>query len=182
MNRLALSIVSLLVIGALSIPTFAQQQDGQPPGQTPGDQGAAPLGPGGFNGAGRGPGGFGARGGRGGLGRNGQGPNGGRGPLAAGPEASKYEALRDYIEVVERFTELSRNPEAAGVAAVVSATDLLRQRGPESAIEYLNKTLPDVKSPTIQRAIRIQLVDLYKQSGQSEKALEQLDALMKAQP
>ena len=98
------------------------------------------------------------------------------------PEMAKLDQLRNYIDVVDRFAKMTHDPAAAGVAAVVSASDILRQRGPEAAIEYFNKTLPDVKNDAVQRAIRIQMIDLYKQSGQSEKALEQLDILIKAAP
>jgi hypothetical protein len=106
----------------------------------------------------------------------------GRGGGPMRPEMAKYEMLRSYIDVVDRFSKLSHDSTAAGVAAVVSASDILRQRGPEAAIEYFNKTLPDVKSEAVGRAIRIQLVDLYKQSGQQDKAMEQLDALIKGAP
>jgi hypothetical protein len=97
---------------------------------------------------------------------------------------AKLEQLRNYIDVVERFAKMTRDPAAAGVAAVVSASDILRQRdrGPEAAIEYFNKTLPEVKNEAVQRAIRIQLIDLYKQSNQADKALEQLDLLIKSAP
>jgi predicted negative regulator of RcsB-dependent stress response len=99
-----------------------------------------------------------------------------------GPEMQKLEMLRGYIDVVDRFTRLSRDPASAGVAAVVSASDILKQRGTDAAIEHFTKVLPEVKNEAVQRAIRIQLVDLYKQAGQADKALEQLDAMMKAAP
>jgi hypothetical protein len=92
----------------------------------------------------------------------------------------QYEMLRAYIEVVDRLSKLSQDPQAAGVAAVVSASDLLRQSGPRIAIGHFNKTLPEVADPAVRRAIRIQLADLYKQVGDTDKALEQLDLLMKS--
>lgn len=108
-------------------------------------------------------------------------------PMMAGgrpmrPEMAKFEMLRGYIDLVDRFARLSRDPEIAGVAAVVSAADLLRQRGNDAAIEYFNRLLPQVQNRAVQRAIQIQLADLYKQAGQADKALEQLDALMKGAP
>jgi lipopolysaccharide biosynthesis regulator YciM len=90
--------------------------------------------------------------------------------------------LRDYLDVVDRLTRLARDPASSGVAAVVTTSDLLRARGTDAAIDYFNKVLPDVKNETVQRAIRIQLVDLYKQSGQADKALEQADKLLKGAP
>jgi hypothetical protein len=98
------------------------------------------------------------------------------------PEMAKLDLLRNYIDAVDRFSKMTRDPAAAGIAAVVSASDILRQRGPEAAIDYFNKTLPDVKNDAVQRAIRIQMIDLYKQSQQTDKALEQLDLLIKSAP
>ena len=99
-------------------------------------------------------------------------------PNPARPE-QRFDALRGYLDVVEGLTKMSSDPTAAGVAAVISTTDILRQRGPDSAITYLTKSLEEVKNVAVQRAIRIQLADLYRQSGQADKALEQLDVLMK---
>src|SRR5262245_34295424 len=176
MDRLTAGLCSIVLLGTMVPNALSQEPAPQPPPQ---DQ-QQPM-PGGFGGRGefRGPGGRGGGGGFGG-GRGGGMPGGVGLPGGAGPEMQKFELLRSYIDVVDRFTKLAQDPNSAGVAAVVAATDLLRQRGPDAAINYLSKTLPDVKSPAIQRAIRIQLIDLYKQAGQSEKALEQLDALMKS--
>ena len=98
------------------------------------------------------------------------------------PEMQRFEMMRGYIDVVDRFSRLSRNPATAGVAAVIAAADMLKQRGPDAAIEYFNKTLPDVKNETVQRAIRMQLIELYRASGQNDKAIEQLDSLIKTAP
>jgi len=64
--------------------------------------------------------------------------------------------------------------------AVVAANDILRPRGADVAIEYFTKLLPEVKTPAVQRAIRITLVDLYKTAGKQDLALEQLKQLMTA--
>jgi hypothetical protein len=165
MNRVLLFIVSLLLASVLAIPA-ALAQDRPRPSREGEDR---PPRPGGFPEPGMGPG---APGGFGG-------PQWFRG---GGPEMQKLEMLRGYIDVVDRFTRLSRDPASAGVAAVVSASDILKQRGTDAAIEHFNKLLPEVKNEAVQRAIRIQLVDLYKQAGQADKALEQLDAMMKAAP
>jgi hypothetical protein len=115
------------------------------------------------------------------------GPDGGLpgpGAMRAGREMQMqhFELMRGYIDLVERFTRMARDPAAAGVAAVVAVDDMMKKRGPDAAIEYFNKVLPDVKNESVQRAIRIQLVHLYQQSGQSDKAVEQLDALIKGAP
>jgi predicted negative regulator of RcsB-dependent stress response len=92
------------------------------------------------------------------------------------------EMLRGYLELVDRYSQMAQDPTKAGVAAVVTAGDILKAKGNDAAIEYFTKLLPDVKDPSIQRAIRIQLADLYKASGQADKALEQLKELMTAGP
>jgi hypothetical protein len=171
MNRLMLSTIALLLGGALVFGQEGQRPrpprpDGEPGGGGRPD-GAALEGEGGPRGGGFGRGFGGAPGGPG-------------GPMR--PEMAKLDQLRSYIDVVDRFARMTRDPAAAGVAAVVSTSDILRQRGPEAAIEYFNKTLPEVKNEAVQRAIRIQMIDLYKQSGQSDKALEQLDILIKSAP
>ena len=173
--RLITSMLSLLLIGALAMPALGQER--RPP-RPPQDGGAGPGGggPGGPDGpppdGPGGPGGFG-----------GGGPGGGgfdRGP--GGPGMQKMEMLRGYIELVDRFTRLSRDPGTAGIAAVISASDMLKRRGPDTAINYFTKILPDVKNEAVQRAIRIQLADLYKAAGQEDKAIEQLEILMKGAP
>jgi hypothetical protein len=185
MNRTMLGIISGVLMSALAIPVMAQGQPQPPPDQQ--QQQPPPPGRGGpMDGPGRGPGMGGPRGGGFGGGGGGFGGGGGRGmgfaqPANPGmtPEMQKFEMLRSYIDVVDRMTKMAQDPNSSGVAAVVAATDLLRQRGPDAAINYLSKILPDVKSVAVQRAIRIQLIDLYKQAGQSDKALEQLDVLIK---
>ncbi|WP_428936876.1 tetratricopeptide repeat protein [Fontivita pretiosa] len=176
MNRKLLNVMSVVLIAAMPLLAAAQDQPRPPreprepgPPGAPRGEFAPPEPPGAPNapGAGMRPGGMGM---------------GMRAPGAGGAEMMKLEMLRNYIDVVDRFARLARDPGAAGVAAVVSATDILRARGTDAAIEHFNKVLPDVKNGAVQRAIRIQLVDLYKQAGQADKALEQLDALMKDAP
>ena len=92
------------------------------------------------------------------------------------------EMLRGYLELVDRFSRLASNPTNSGVAAVITATEMLKARGNDAAIEYFTKVMPDVKDASVQRAIRIQLVDLYKNSGQQDKALAELRSLMTESP
>jgi hypothetical protein len=187
MKRMTFGVT--MVVLSVAMLTMAQVPGPVPPVPGPG--------PGGFNqqpGPGPGPDGYGG-GGRGGRGRGGDfdGGRGGRGGdfdnrggrgggPRGGPDLRQFEVLRSYIEVVDHYTQMTRSADSAGVAAVVSATDILRQGGPQGAIDFLSNTLPEVKIPAIERAIRIQLADLYRQVGQSDKALEQLSVLMKAAP
>jgi hypothetical protein len=99
-----------------------------------------------------------------------------------GAAGGQLDAMRNYLDVFDRYSRLSRDPAAAGVAAVVTAGEILRARGADTAIAYFNKVMPDVKNEAVQRAIRLQLIELYKMSGQQDKALEQLQSLMISAP
>lgn len=115
-----------------------------------------------------------------GRGPDGRGPMGRGGPYAPSGSAAfeQLEVMRGYLDLVDRYSRMSRDPVSSGVAAVVMAADVLKPKGPQAAIDYFNKVLPDVKNPTVQRAIHLQLADLYKQSQQPDKALDELKAVM----
>jgi hypothetical protein len=158
-----------------------ERRDGPGPGG-PGPEGRGPRGPSGPGGGPGGPGGpDGMRPGPGGPG-GGPGRPGMPPPPPVSERMKQVEMLRGYLELVDRYTHLSSNSTNSGIAAVLTASDLLKARGAEVAIDYFTKLLPDVKDPAVQRAIRIQLSDLYTNSKQSDKALEQLRALMLAEP
>src|SRR5262249_40535483 len=114
--------------------------------------------------------------GPGGMGM-GRGPGQGPGAGPGGPPPQMM-AMQRYLDLVNQYSKMSADPQTAGVAAVIAATDILKPRGADAAIQWFNKILPDVKNPTVRRAIHGQLADLYKQSGQQDKALEELHTLM----
>lgn len=182
--------IPLLLCVFLVSSTIAQQAPPPPAGEPEGGgdlqdgRGPGPGGPGG--GPGQRP--DGPRGGGPGGGFGGPGMGMGRPPHPGGPgmpppppmsdRMKQVEMLRGYLELVDRYTQMSSNPTNAGIAAVITANDILKSRGADAAIEYFTKLLPDVKDAAVQRAIRVQLADLYKNSNQGDKALEQLRALM----
>jgi len=71
-----------------------------------------------------------------------------------------------------------------GVAAVGKAAEMLKADGqtPEQQVEFFTKVLYMTKSHAVERTVRMQLVELYKQTGQDDKAMEQLQELMTEQP
>ncbi|MFI5381484.1 MAG: hypothetical protein ACHRHE_19475 [Tepidisphaerales bacterium] len=111
-------------------------------------------------------------------------PGDGLGPRPLRPigPGATADNLRNYLEMVDRYHQVSRDPTAAGVAAVMSTVDVLRPRGAQAAIDYFTKILPNVKNDAVSRAIRLQLVELYKVTNQSDKALEVLEKLMTDAP
>lgn len=120
--------------------------------------------------------------------RDDRGPGGDRpgpGGRPGGPAEARpggFEAMRGYLDLVDRYSRLSRDPTAAAVAAVVQTADVLRPRGAQAVIDHFEKLLPEVKNEAVARAIRLQLVDLYRQTQQGEKALDQLSQLIKGAP
>jgi predicted negative regulator of RcsB-dependent stress response len=99
------------------------------------------------------------------------------------PEAMQFiEAMRGYLEVIDRFSAIAQDPASSGVAAVLSAGEIFRSRSAEEAINFYNKILPETKNEAVQRAIRIQLAELYKNTNQPDKALEQLRTLITSAP
>src|SRR2546430_119062 len=171
------TLIALMIFSAAALaqPKPGGGESGGPPGRGQRPPGA-PDGPGGGRGM---PGREDGPGGPGG----GMGPGMG-GPMAGGidPRMAKFEMLRSYFEVVERYARLARDPSMAGIASVVEAADILRPRGADTAIAYFEKALPEAKSPAVQRAIRLQLIELYKSAGKQDQALEQLKTLMTAEP
>lgn len=114
----------------------------------------------------------------------GHGPGGRGGPdfPMDGRRPPTMDTQRGYMMLVAGYIELSKDSTAAGVASVLTAADVLRPRGNAAAIEYFNKLLPTVKDPAIDRAIRLQLVDLYRATNQSDEALKHLEMLITSEP
>jgi predicted negative regulator of RcsB-dependent stress response len=90
----------------------------------------------------------------------------------------QIEMLRGYMDVVDRYTRLARDPVASAIAAIVTAKDIHKQRGNDAAIAFLTKALSEAKNDAVQRAIRFQLVEVYREAGQQDKAVEMLSALI----
>jgi hypothetical protein len=174
--------LAYVLIGAmlLSSAAFAQQKPPPPDNAAP-PPNDRPNGPGP-----RGERGPGGPGGRMRPGFDGGGPEGGPGMERGGdgedPRMARYNLMRGYLDAVDRYARLAHDPAMSGIAAVVTASDLLKKRGTDAGIDYFTKLLPQVKSPAIGRAIRIQLVDLYRAAGKNDEALNQLKELMLAEP
>jgi hypothetical protein len=101
-------------------------------------------------------------------------------PVASAIPSDAYNSDA-YIWYVEHYAAVAKDSETAGVAAVLKAQDVLKGRDPQVAIDFYTKALYDAKSPTVQRAVRFQLFELYKAQGQNDKALDQLQQLIEAQ-
>jgi predicted negative regulator of RcsB-dependent stress response len=91
--------------------------------------------------------------------------------------ASTIQEMEKYLYLVDHFARVSENPTSSGIAAVLQASEVLKDK-PHDAIEFFNRALPDVKNDSVRRVIRLQLSDLYTRTNQPDKALEQLRELM----
>lgn len=160
------SMISLVAAVAFAAPAFAQPQPGQPqPGQSQPSHGQhQPRPP--------------------------QGPMGPRHAPAGvnvdrvghGDVPQQLRVIHGYLGLVQQFSTLAQDPAASGVAAVLSATEILKPRGGDAMIEFFTELLPQVKNEAVRRTIRIQLVEAYKMSNQHDKALAELQTLITETP
>jgi hypothetical protein len=80
------------------------------------------------------------------------------------------------------YASIALDPAASGVSAVNAAAELLKASGPDQAIAYFSSVLDATKNFAVQRMIRFQLVDLYRQAARPDKALEVLKDLITLTP
>jgi len=100
-----------------------------------------------------------------------------------GKSQAYLDMLDRYLTLMEKFARLTEDPAASGSAAVLSAREILTADGDTNkAIDYFTQLLPEVKNESVQRTIHIELSELYKHTGQKDKALEQLRILMTSAP
>jgi hypothetical protein len=97
------------------------------------------------------------------------------------PPQAVASPANDYVWFVEHSAAVAKDPETTGVQAVIEAKDLLHSKDPQVALDFFTKALYDTKSHAVQREIRLTLYQLYKDQGQSDKALDQLQQLIVGQ-
>jgi predicted negative regulator of RcsB-dependent stress response len=99
--------------------------------------------------------------------------------LANVEKMSKFvEMMQTFVDTIQKLSDLAKDPVASGVAAAMDAKDQLAKVSPSSASSFLEETLRDAKQPAIRRAIRMQLIDIYKNTGNVEDAKKHLKAIM----
>jgi len=95
-----------------------------------------------------------------------------------GQKEDDYQTSNEYLWFLEHNAAMAKDPEAMGVQAVFYAKALLNGREPQVQIDFFNKALYDTKMRPVQREIRMALCQIYKQQGQNDKAMDQLQQLM----
>ena len=86
------------------------------------------------------------------------------------------EMFQQIVGIVEGMTEVSGDPTSAAVMALMSADDLVEEPGDKVAL--LEAQLEKVQDPAVRRAIRLTLTEAYIESGQPDKATENIGKLM----
>jgi hypothetical protein len=99
-------------------------------------------------------------------------------PPASAGTADAWQTRDESVWWMEHTAAIAGSAESSGVQAVVQAREFLKARDPQVSIDFFNKALYDVKNRAVQRQIRMTLYDIYKEQGQSDKALDQLQELM----
>ena len=163
MNRnFTLLAVTLLVVGLGAAYMLAQ---GPVPEAPAGDVFAqGPMG---------GPG-NGGPGGQGGPGAQG-GPGGGPGGM--GNEAFPHERMGNMIQMIGHMGEAMFNPRIAGVIAIGGLKDEVGKK-PAEKIKFFEVQLETTKTLGLRNAIRLTLKDLYKATGDDDKAVGQLKTML----
>jgi hypothetical protein len=178
MNRLSKWMIGLAACAALATsPMWMNQLAFAQPGGPEAREDRGPGGPGGPGGE-RGP-------------RGERGPGGDRGPMGergpggpGGPGGDRRppppDMVKGYINMVSDFTALAKDPSASAIAAMFTAKDVLRPQGAAAVTAYMESLLEKTNDETVHRAIRLQLVDIYRESGQAEKATAEITKLIES--
>lgn len=106
--------------------------------------------------------------------------------LLAAPAASANEQ-EDFLNLMNQYLALSNavvdtaaRPEAAVFMAIEGIFEVYEQRrDAPSAIQHFERMLKDYgDNQTVRNLIRLKLRDIYKETGQTDKALQQLDLIV----
>ena len=102
-------------------------------------------------------------------------------PAQAEPEEADFiNLMTRYLKLAEKFTELASSREAAIYFALEGIVEIHESRGElDQAIVHLEKALEEHgDSVAVRNLVRFKLRDLYNQTGNSKRALEQLDKII----
>lgn len=100
---------------------------------------------------------------------------------AAGEDEQFLQMIGEYLGVSQQFVDLAGTKEAAVYFAVEGIIEIYEQRGEQALavpklIEILDK-YPD--NQAVRNIVHFKLRDLYKDSGRSDKALLQLEQVIR---
>lgn len=89
--------------------------------------------------------------------------------------------MSQYLQLADQVVQIASHREAAVFLALEGVFEVYEQRrDAPGAVRHLERMLKDYGSdPTVRNLIRFKLRDIYKETGQADKALEQLDLIIK---
>ena len=99
----------------------------------------------------------------------------------AADEQQRFVTLmNNYLDLVNSVVDSAERPEAAVFMAIEGIFEVYEQRrDAPSAVRHLEGLLAEHgDNRTVRNLIRFKLRDIYKETGQQDKALEQLDLIV----
>lgn len=88
------------------------------------------------------------------------------------------EMYGQLVGLIDGMNEIHTSPSASAEMAIMGLDDHL---GAEERAEFLDDMLGETDDPAIRRAIRTKLIETYEELGESEEALEHIEALITAE-
>ena len=104
-------------------------------------------------------------------------------PAQAEDQRERFlDTMVKYLEITDRYVALASEPAAAVFFAMEGIVELYEQRGETAqAIPHLERLLEQNSgNPVVENIVRFKLRDLYRDTGQGNKALAQLDRVFAA--
>lgn len=94
--------------------------------------------------------------------------------------AAFIQLMSEYLDVSRKVVELANSPQGAAYLAVEGIYEIYeQQRDAPSAIAHYQRLLEESRgNQAIRNLIRFKLRDIYRETSQPKKALEQLDLVL----
>ncbi|MEM7707845.1 MAG: hypothetical protein AAF358_19995 [Pseudomonadota bacterium] len=88
--------------------------------------------------------------------------------------------MNDYLSLADKVVDTAERREAAVFLAIEGIFEVYEQRrDAPSAVQHLNRILDSYENDRVVRnLVRFKLRDIFKETGDAEKALEQLDLII----
>lgn len=99
---------------------------------------------------------------------------------AAGDQEAFVDLMNQYLALGNAVVDTAERPEAAIFLAIEGIFEVYeKRRDAPNAIQHFERLLREHgENQTVRNLIRFKLRDIYKETGQSDKALEQLDLIV----
>jgi predicted negative regulator of RcsB-dependent stress response len=99
---------------------------------------------------------------------------------AASEQEAFVQLMSQYLELGNAVVDTAERPEAAIFLAIEGIFEVYEQRrDAPNAVQHFERMLEDYgENQTVRNLIRFKLRDIYKETGQTDKALEQLELIV----